>query len=134
MADITVTSTAVLGSGKTEDHIAGATIAAGEVVYLEAATGTLKLADNDSATAEIRVPLGFALNGGTAGQPIEVLKDGLLTMNTALTVGVPVFLSSTPGKICPFADQATGDYPVLMGYAVTTSTLNVNIVRSTVAI
>ena len=132
MADITVTATAVIGAGKTREGTAGATIAAGEWVYDDTATGTLKLADNDSATAAVRVPVGIALNGGAAGQPIEYLYDGLLTMNAALTAGVPAFLSSTPGKMCPFADLGSGDYPTLLGYGITATTFNVNIVRSSV--
>ncbi len=136
MADISITATNVVpgGNARTTEGLAGVTIAAGEMVYLDTAAGTLKLADCDSATAAARSPLGMALNGGAAGQPIEVAKRGNITVGTVLTLGVGYYLSGTAGKICPVADLSTGDYPVFLGFARSTSVLALNIQEATVAL
>ena len=130
MADLSITAANVdLISGPTGEADAGATIAAGEIVYLEAATGTLKLADNDHATAEVRAAAGLALNGGGADQPIKYAKNGAIVDlgGAILTAGTDYYLSGTPGKIAPRADVTTGDDPVRIGMALTTSQLKLDI-------
>lgn len=136
MADLTITAADVVaGSGaRTRTGTAGASIVAGEVVYLDSATNTYKLADCDSATAGVRSPDGFALHGSLSGQPLTVLESGPITLGAVLTAGVAYYLSATPGKVAPVADLATGDYPVILGIATTTSSLNVKIQESGVAL
>ena len=128
MVDISVTATAVLpgSNAVTENGIAGATLTAGLAVYKEAATGTWKVADNNSATAEVRQATGIALNGGAAGQPVRVLRSGDLTMNAVLTAGVAFYLSDS-GGICPVADLGAGEYVCLLGMAKSTTVLAVDI-------
>ncbi len=54
-------------------YIAGATITAGQAVYLNS-SGDIDLADgNGSGTKQFK---GIALNGGGAGQAIDVLRRG----------------------------------------------------------
>lgn len=108
MADITLTAVVpdktldpnpVIVSGD-----AGATIAAGQVVYFDAATVSYKLAHavTSSATAAAR---GIALNSAIAGQPIEVMQKGVLTCS-GLTAGRTYALSgTTAGAIAPDADM-----------------------------
>lgn len=136
MADLTITATSVLagGNAQTLDGTAGATITAGQVVYLDSTTGTYKLADNDSATAAVRSPAGIALNGAATGQPVEVLTSGNITIGATVTAGVAYYLSSTAGGICPVADLGTGDYPTFLGFATTAAIINVRIVESGVAL
>ena len=136
MADISITATSVIAGGgaKTVEGVAGASITAGQVVYLDTTTGTYKLADNDSATAAVRSPDGIALNGAASGQPIEVLTRGRVTIGATLTAGVAYYLSGTPGGICPVADLSTGDYPTIIGIAVSTTVLDVLIHESGVAL
>jgi hypothetical protein len=64
MADLTITAASVLaGSGaKKVNGTAGATITAGQAVYLDSADNEYKLADNDSATAAVRTVAGIALH------------------------------------------------------------------------
>jgi hypothetical protein len=136
MADLTITAASVVAGGnakKTEGN-AGATITAGQAVYRAAATGLIQLADCDSATAEARTPLGIALNGGAAGQPIEVQTEGLITIGATVAAGVAYYLSPTAGGICPVADLASGDYPVLLGFGRSTSVIALEIVEATVAL
>ncbi len=58
---------------------AGASITAGQVVYI-GSDGRWALADDDSATAAAKIPGGIALNGASAGQPIDVQTSGSLTI------------------------------------------------------
>ncbi len=136
MADISITASAVLpGSGARTRHVtAGATITAGQVVYREASTGKYKLADTDSATAEVRTPAGIALNGASDGQPLTILTQGLLTLNAVLTQAVAYYLSGTAGGICPVADVASGDYTTVIGVAQSSTVLNVNFTEAGAAL
>jgi hypothetical protein len=136
MADITITAASVLpGSNAAVVHgTAGATITAGQVVYQAANDKKWKLADNDSATAEIRIATGIALNGASDGQPIAVQKSGDITIGGTLTAGVSYFLSSTPGGIAPYADIASGDYVCLLGMSKSTTVLALDISYTGVAL
>lgn len=59
---------------RVKSYIAGATITKGQPVYIVPSTGKVDLADaNGSGTKQFR---GIALNGGGAGQAIDVLEDG----------------------------------------------------------
>jgi hypothetical protein len=129
MADISITGTSVkLVSGPTEDLDAGAAVAGGQVVYKEAATGKVKLADNDNATAEVRAIRGMALHGAGVDQPVRLAKNGAVVDVGAavLTAGIDYYLSGTPGAICPRADVTTGDDPIRVGMAQTTSHLQLD--------
>ena len=136
MADLTLTAANVLAGSNATTNLgtAGATITAGQVVYFDDTTKTYKLADTDSATAAVRSPAGFALNGASAGQPLMVQTGGDLTLGEVLTAGVAYYLSGTAGGICPVADVTSGDYPVILGMAKSTSVLAIKIVEAGVAI
>lgn len=136
MADLTLTAASVLPGSNATTRLgtAGATITAGQPVYLDSATSTYKLADTDSATSAVRSPVGFALGGASAGQPLVVQTDGDITLGAVLTAGVAYYLSGNAGGICPVADVASGDYPVILGIAKSTSVLAIKIVEAGVAI
>ena len=136
MADLTITAANVIaGAGASlVDMTAGATVTAGQTVYKEAATGLAKLADCDSGTAEARTPIGIALNGAATGQPVKVLKSGLITIGATMTAGVTYYQSPVAGGICPIADVLSGDTTVIVGIATSTSVLKVGIVASGVTL
>jgi hypothetical protein len=126
MADISITGTAVkLVGGPTEDIIAGAAVAGGQLVYKEAATNKAKLSDNDSATAEVRAIRGMALHAAAADQPVRIAKNtAVVDVGAAvLTAGVDYYLSGTAGGLCPVADVTSGHDPIRAGMAQTTSHL-----------
>lgn len=129
MTDISITAANVkLVSGPVERLIAGAALTAGQIAYKEASTAKAKLADNDSATAEVRSARGMTLNGGATDQPVDIARDGaIVDLGAVLTAGVDYYLSGTPGGICPRADVTTGDDPVRIGMALTTSRLQLDI-------
>lgn len=136
MADLVITTANVAKSAgaKINHGTAGVGVLAGHVVYKDAATGKYLLADNNSATAAARLPVGIALNGASANQPLAVQTAGDITIGATLTAGTEYWLSDTPGGICPRADLLTGEYPVLIGVAKSTTVLALNIVSSGVAL
>lgn len=108
MADITVTATKVGVIGQCESriksYIAAATITAGQAVYVTSA-GKINLADaNGSGTLQFA---GIALDGGAAGQAIDVLWDGEVEgfTLTSQAYDAPIYLSNTAGAL---ADAAGG--------------------------
>jgi hypothetical protein len=129
MADLTITAANVLaGSGsKKVNGTAGATVTAGQVVYLDSATDTYKLADNDSGTAAVRSPAGIALHASLSGQPLTILTAGSITIGATTAIGTVYCLSSTAGGICPSADIATGDYNTILGIGTSVTAINVKI-------
>lgn len=128
MADLSITAANVkLISGSTEDMKAGAALTAGQVAYKEASTAAAKLADNDSATAEVRSVHGFTLHAASTDQPVRVAKNGaVVDLGAILTAGVEYYLSGTPGGICLRADVISTDDPVRIGMALTTSRLQLD--------
>lgn len=136
MSDLTITAANVVaGSGARQTTgVAGGVVTAGQVAYLDSATSTYKLADNNSATAEVRSPDGIALHAAAAGQPLTVLTGGRITIGAAVTAGVAYYLSDTPGGICPVADLATGEYPTIIGLAISTTVLDVKFHEAGVAL
>ncbi len=136
MADITITAANVVaGSSARITHgTAGAAVTAGQVVYKDSADGKFKLADCDSATAAVRSPVGITLNGAANNQPMAIVNSGPVTIGATLTPGATYYLSQNPGGIAPFADLSTGDYPVIIGIAISASVLDVNIQEAGVAL
>ena len=101
---------------RTRQMIAAATITAGQVVYQDSA-GKADLADGSSAgTAQVR---GIALNGGGAGQAINVLWDGEVEgfTITSLAYDARVYLSDTAGALA----DAAGTVAVTVGRVVAKS-------------
>lgn len=128
MSDLSITASAVkLISGPSETLKAGAALTAGQVAYREGATGAAKLADNDSATSEVRGIYGMALHGAAIDQPIILAKNGaVVDLGAILTAGVDYYLSGTAGAICPRADVTSGDDVIRIGIALTTARLQLD--------
>ncbi|RVL76020.1 hypothetical protein CN135_23615 [Sinorhizobium meliloti] len=136
MADLVLTASDIIsGSNSAQEHgTAGETITAGKSVYKSATTKKWMLADSNSATAAARQAGGIALNGASDGQPITVHKSGDLTVGAVLTAGQAVYLSDTPGGLCPLADVGAGEYVCLIGLAKSTTVLAVDIQFPNVAL
>ena len=128
MSDISITAANVKKRDNTiiKHGIAGATLVAANVLYQEASTKKMKLGDNDSGTAEVRAVAGLALHASLDDQPIAYAVGGEIDVGAVLTAGVDYYLSGTPGAICPRADVTTGDDPIRVGIARTTSILTLD--------
>jgi hypothetical protein len=119
-ADVTITAASVI-PGPNADIITGtfgATVTAGQIVYLDTTAGTWKLADADASatTSGADTKLGMVAGGGAAGQQGRIiLEDDNLTVGGTLSMTAPIYvLSGTAGGIAPLADLAAGDYPVVL--------------------
>jgi hypothetical protein len=133
MTDIVITPGSVIPDANAviEHGWAGETITAGKVVYrADSVDGRYKLADNNSVTAEVRLPRGIALNGASIGQPVAILKSGRVTIGGTMTANVTYYLGDSPGGICPVGDLAAGEYPAIIGMATSTTMLDVDIQAS----
>lgn len=124
MVNVTVTEAEVLGTDDTVEQSGdlGATVLAGEVVYLDSDDGTYKLADVD-ASATVANAKGIALNGGVSGQPVKIASGGKLDPGFPVSIGEVYVLSGDAGKIAPVADLANGDFTFIIGIGETTSSL-----------
>lgn len=112
MTDLSITAANVRASAgaRPRQGVAGATITAGQVLYLDSTDNRLKLADCDASIAT-SMAVGIALHGASAGQPLlYVEEDDDFTPGATLTEGVIYILSGTAGGIAPAADLAGGDY------------------------
>lgn len=135
MADISVTAANVLPgtSAITKTGTAGATITAGQSVYLDSATSTYKLADSNGATAAIAAVAGIALNGARSGQRIDIQTGGNITAGGTVAIGVVYCQSTNAGGICPSTDVTAGQYVTVIGVGTTTANLKMNILQSGIA-
>lgn len=131
-ANVAPSANAVLKRG-----VAGVAITAGQLLYLESATNTLKLADCDSATAEVRAVAGISINSAPAGGPLHyVVSDPALTLGGTSAKGTIYVLSATAGGITPAADLTTGWYPhvVAVGVSATVVAFDAGKVRGSAAV
>jgi len=132
MADLTITETNVSSSAVTESGTAGEQITAGDAVYLDATTGEIKAALNDSAAHS--AVKGIAINRAEDGQPVSWVPAGNVSFGAILTVGEIYVLSANAGKIAPEADNGSGEYVTVLGVATSTSVLKLGIINSGVAV
>ena len=130
----TLDNTLLKGNGakRRTGGISGATITPGQGCYLDTSTNRYELALGDAVgTAELA---GFAEHGANDGQPLSLISEGLITGLTGLTAGETYVLSDdSAGDIMEIGDLGTGDIVTIVGVALSTTTLYVNILASGVA-
>ena len=132
MADISVTAANVVFSVNAKFYYgtAGATITAGQTVYLDSATGKYKLGDANASAATAAIK-GIAAVNCSDGQPIQVgYWDDDFTPGATLTNGTVYVASATAGGIAPAADLTTGWYPTVLYVAKSTTKSVLNLVAS----
>ena len=122
MADLSITAASVVpDAGFTyRDVVAGATITAGQPVYLDASdSNKAKTAVTTNATtADVK---GISLHAALSGQPLRIMTGGTYTVGAAVLVGVPYFNSDNAGGIAVLADSATGDFVTVLFMATSTT-------------
>jgi hypothetical protein len=123
-ADLSITASAVVPSSSAviKYATAGATLTAGQLVYLDTADtdtngiGKAKLSDANGAAA-LRVVDGIAISGASAGQPVAycTYDPALVIAASGLTANQILLSSATAGGIAPSADLTTGWYLTVIG-------------------
>jgi len=127
MADITPTPSAVapiVGNTQIASGTAGATINAGQSVYVDPADNKVKLAANTNATTAAAV--GLAVNSAASNQPIEYATGNDLTVNSVLTAGAVYVLGNAAGTISASADldaSINTRYGTILGIATSATNL-----------
>lgn len=131
MADLTINAAAVAASNQAtirREYPFGASIGAGQLVYLDT-NNRWQLFDSDAGSgvgANVTDLRGISLNNGANGQPAAVATyDPNFAPGTTLANGVSYYGSRNAGAIT--ADvPASGNYPVFIGTARSTSRINLN--------
>lgn len=117
-------------SGTTIAGTAGAALAFGDLVYLAAADSRWELVDADSVTTAGAVLTGMCVLAAAAdGDPTVVLLQGNIRADAnfpTLTIGAPVYASTTPGDIQVAQPSGTDDVIHVVGFALTADSIYFN--------
>ena len=122
MADLTITAANVVwssGSGPVSGYNAGASVTAGQCVYLDSSTNpaTLKLAQCDGTAAEAAA-VGIALHAAGTGQPLAYAPTGAVINIGATTAKTTTYMvSAAAGGVAPQADLVSTNKITRLGYA-----------------
>jgi len=121
---ITAASVQVASTVRLSRGVAGAAIAAGDALYVDTSdSNKLKLAIATSAAAAVFA--GIATHAALAGQPVQYIPAGAITIGATLVIGTVYVVSATAGKICPVADLVSGNYLTIIGMPSSTTVLEV---------
>src|SRR4051812_37234630 len=127
MADITITAANIVATNSATvkaSGTSGAAITAGQSVYLDPSTSTVKPAKADSAsTTNAPNIVGVALDSAPgANQPITYAVGGDVTYGGGLTQGqVYVVSAAVAGNIAPYSDLAATNFVAVLGVARSTT-------------
>lgn len=108
--------TTLPGQFRKNTYRANEVIDAGEPVYLVSSTSGVGLTDADNI--ESSQVIGIAVSSATAaGQYIEVVEYGLVTVGSSLETGRTIFIHTTAGGLTiTEGDLSTGDFPAIVGF------------------
>lgn len=136
MADLTITAASVAPGTDAilQVKIAGSSLTAGNVAYLDPADDKVKLCDVDSATAAARVPWGIVMTSCANNQAVAVQTGGSITIGATVAAGIFYHASDVAGGIRPSADVNSGDYPAIIGYGISTTQIRLNFAAAGVVV
>lgn len=134
MADLVPTQHIVASDrARAVNGTAGASISVGDLIYLDKASGKYLPADSASTADEAAV-VGMAVTASALDEQFFYISATTVDLGAILTQGTFYYLSNNSGMICPFADLGAGDYVTQVGYATSTSLLNITVNATGVAI
>lgn len=84
------------------DKVAGEAIAAGDSCYVKASDQKVYRTNGTSANEAARA-WGIAARQANAGEPVTLYKDVEFHYGAALTIGTPLFVSTTAGALADAA-------------------------------
>jgi len=130
MAAITVTPGSVLrvDGEVVNGYLAGATITTGMAVYVDS-NGAVQIATNATSVGSGvgSTLVGIALNGGSIGQPIQILRPGG-TVNIGGTAAVgKAYVIGTAGGIIPVDDIAGSEFITALAIGITAANLKLQV-------
>ena len=127
MADLTITAASVarvVAGGLTQTGTAGATITAGQTLYLDAGTNTLKLC-HASTSAATAACVGIALDGAASGQPVTYQTAGNITIGATIVIGATYYTSVNNAGGITADVPTTGNYSIVLGIGQTAAILSI---------
>ena len=128
MAAISITAASVLKSstGQVSVGTAGATITAGQAVYIDTSdSNKIKLADANGTTPATTFA-GIALNAASSGQPVSYCTNDTagFTIGATVLAGDTIWLSPTAGGLTKTIGDLSGGLAIVVGVMLTTTTMN----------
>ncbi len=116
-------------TGITMIATAGATVAFGDLVYLDAATSRWKLTDADASATAGPVHVAMCLGSSTDGNAVTLLLQGNIRADAkfpALTIGAPVYVGETAGAIQVAIPTGADNVIRVVGFALTADEIYFN--------
>lgn len=110
-------------SGITTPGTAGATLAFGDICYLDVTAGEWLLADASAVGTAGNVPLGICVDASTDGNATSMLLIGTVRSAAfpgSIALGAPLYVSETAGDITATAPTTTDSVMRRVGWAITT--------------
>jgi hypothetical protein len=101
-------------------------VAVRDALYISAAGKVLAATASAESTGRV---IGFATGAASSGGAVSAQSAGVLTGFTALTAGAPYYLSTSAGTITATPPSGSGNEVVLVGYAASTTSLEIRIQR-----
>lgn len=109
-------------SGITVAATAGATLAFGDICYLDVTATEWLLADASAASTSGNVPLGICVDASTDGNATSMLLIGTVrsaAFPASVALGAPLYVSETAGDITATAPTTTDSVMRRVGWAIT---------------
>jgi len=109
-------------SGITVTGTAGATVAVGDLLYLDVTAGEWLLADADAAATSGDVPLAICILASTDGAATNLLLQGTIrsaAFPASVALGAPVYVDVTAGDISATKPSGVDDVVRKVGWALT---------------
>jgi hypothetical protein len=113
-----------------ERVIYGATVAAGNPLYLDTADGEHKLGDSNASVTTAKVRAVAITPGIDAGYGLVATSGSIILVGTTMVVGTNYYVGATAGEIIPEGDLATNDFVTRLGTASTATQLDLSIVAT----
>lgn len=133
MVDVVQTpaNVAHVAGGGSKRGVAGATIVAGNTLYLNSSNQLVPCEHDQTATEAACV--GIALNGAATGQPVRYATSGNIDVGGVLVLGETYVVGAAAGAIAPVADIAAGEFATILGIATSASNLKMGILQGNTA-
>ena len=116
-------------SGITVTGIGGATIAFGDLIFLQASDSRWELVDADAVATGGDLMIGMAVTTSTDGGTLTILLNGIIRADAnfpTLTIGSAVYASTGPGNIQVAEPTGTDDFVRVVGFALTANEIYFN--------
>lgn len=121
----TAANVALAGSGVQVEIVqVGESVTQGQPGYQNVNDSKFYQADANASATTAKAVCIFLTPASTDGYAVIVRGGGrTINLGATLTVGETYVVSATKGAICPIADLTTGDYPCIIGTAISTSAI-----------